>query len=90
MVEGEARRVSLNLAGAVGVNTIETFTASADNLTTASFSTSGTTATFMVTADRIGTHHLLCSATLSSGETIKGYVRARVTGEPCQGSVRDY
>ena len=89
MVEGESRRVTLNLAGAVGANTITTFTVSADSLTFGAPSTSGTEVTFLVNADQIGTHYILCSADLSSGETIKGYIRAKVTGEPCTSS-RDY
>jgi hypothetical protein len=89
MVEGETRRVSLNLSGAIGANTINSFTASGDNLTVASSSTSGATATFLLTPGTTGTHHLLCEAVLSSGETIKGYVRVKVTGEPCA-ETRDY
>jgi hypothetical protein len=42
-----------------------------------------------VNANQTGTHYILCSAVLSSGETIKGYIRAKVTGEPCTSS-RDY
>lgn len=90
MVEGEVRRVTLNLSGAVGVNSISSFTVSSDTLTTASASSSGTTATFLLTASQVGTHQVLATATLSSGETIKGYIRAKVTGEPCSTSSDGY
>lgn len=83
MIEGEVRRVNVNLSGAVGANTISTFTVDGGDLATASVSSSGLTGTFLLTASKLGTHQVLVSATLSSGETIKGYVRAKVTGEPC-------
>jgi hypothetical protein len=90
MVEGEARRVTLNLSGAVGANTINSFTVSSDNLTFGTPSISGTSASFLVNADNIGTHQILCTAVLSSSETIKGYIRAKVTGQPCENSSDDY
>ena len=84
MVEGEVRRATLNLAGAVGVNTVDSATATSDNLTIASVTASGTTVNFLVTASQVGTHYILVSATLSSSETVKGYIRVKVTGEPCR------
>ena len=89
MQEGEIRRVTVNLSGAIGANTISAFTASSDNLTISSASSSGATGSFLLIASQVGTHYVLCSATLSSGETIKGYVRAKVKGVPCSTS-RDY
>lgn len=90
LVEGEIRRVTLSLAGAIGVNAIQgTPTATSDTLTIGAVSTSGTSMSFNVTASAIGTHHILASATLDSGETIKGYIRAKVTGEPCN-TTNDY
>jgi hypothetical protein len=90
MVEGEVRRASLNLAGAVGANTISSSTATSDGLTLGATSNSGTTVSFLVTASNQGTHHILVSAVLSSGETIKGYLRVKVTGEPCSTSSDGY
>jgi hypothetical protein len=90
MIEGEIRRVNVNLSGAAGANTISTFSVDAGNLTAASVSSSGLIGTFLLTASQLGTHQVLCSATLSSGETIKGYIRAKVTGEPCSSSSDGY
>lgn len=89
LVEGEIRRVTLNLAGAVGVNEIDSATATS-TLTIGSVTPSGSTASFLVTASSIGTHYILASAVLDSGETIKGYIRAEVTGEPCASSSDGY
>lgn len=89
MVEGEVRRVDINLAGAIGANEIDSATATS-TLTIGSVSTSGATAYFNVTASQIGTHYILASAVLDSGETIKGYIRAKVTGEPCEQSSDGY
>jgi hypothetical protein len=55
MVEGEVRRVTLNLAGAVGANTINSATVSADNLTLGSPTINGSSVSFTVTASRVGT-----------------------------------
>lgn len=82
MVENEVRRATLNLSGAVGTNTISTATVTSDNLTLGAPSISGTSISFTVTASQIGTHYILASCTLSSSETIKGYIRAKVTGKP--------
>lgn len=83
LVEGEVRRVTLNLSGAAGTNSISSAAVTSDNLTIASVSGSGTAVSFFVTASQIGTHNILVSAVLSSGETVKAYLRAVVTGEPC-------
>lgn len=89
MVEDEIRRVTLQLAGAVGTNTITDQDVTCDTLTIASVSASGTDLNFFVTASQVGTHQILAEAELSSGETVKGYVRAKVTGKPCTQST-DY
>lgn len=90
MVEGETRKVTLNLSGAVGVNTINSFTVTSDALTIASASASGVSGTFFVTGSQQGSYYILASAVLSSGETIKGYIRAKVNGEPCVSSSDGY
>lgn len=90
MVENEIRRITLNLSGAVGTNSISTATVTADNLTVGSPAISGTSVSFLLTASQIGTHNILASCTLSSSETIKGYIRARVSGEPSESRVSDY
>lgn len=84
LVEDEIRRVTVNLSGAVGTNTITTATATSDNLTLGSPSINGTSISFLLTASQIGTHNVLVSCDLSSSETIKGYIRATVKGEPCE------
>lgn len=86
MIEGEVRRVAANLSGAIGVNTISSATASSDTLTIGAPSVSGSNVSFLVTASQQGTHNILVSAVLSSSETIKGYIRANVKGEPCTSS----
>lgn len=86
MVESEVRRVTCNLAGAVGTNTINSAATSSSTLTVGSPSISGTSINFLVTASQVGTHQILASAILNSGETIKGYIRAKVTGVPCSSS----
>lgn len=90
LVEDEIRRITLNLSGAVGSNTISTATATSDNLTLGSVSISGTSISFLLTASQIGTHYILASCTLSSSETIKGYIRAKVCGEPDDQYDEDY
>jgi hypothetical protein len=70
--EGEVRRVTVALSGALGANTVST-----------------DSGMFLLTASQVGTHYVLCQATLSSGETIKGYVRAKVKAAPCSSSA-DY
>lgn len=89
LIEGEIRRVTCNLAGAVGVNTISTATAES-TLTTGSVSISGTSINFLLTASQIGTHNLLVSATLSSSETVKGKLRVKVAPESCETYTDDY
>lgn len=84
MVEDEVRRVTINLAGAIGANSIQSATATSDTLTIGTVTTSGATAAFNVTASAQGTHYILASAVLDSGETVKGYIRAKVTGQPCE------
>jgi len=90
MVEGETRKVTLNLSGAVGPNTISEFTATSDHLTTSLTATNGPSASFFLTANKVGTHYVLVACELSSGETVRGYIRAKVTGEPCKGHKDDY
>jgi hypothetical protein len=89
MVEDEIRRVTLNLAGVVGVNTIDDCEVTCDTLTIGTPSISGTSISFNVTATNPGTHYILASADLSSQETVKGYIRAKVAGQPCT-QTRDY
>jgi hypothetical protein len=90
MVEDEIRRVTLNLSGAVGVNTITDAEVTSDTLTCGAPSISGTSISFTVTGGQIGTHYILASCDLSSSETIKGYIRAKVTGRPCTSASDDY
>jgi hypothetical protein len=90
MIEDEVRRVTLNLSGAVGTNTITDSDITSDTLTIGTPSISGTSVSFNVTASNQGTHYILASADLSSGETIKGYIRAKVTGKPCTSATTDY
>lgn len=87
---GEARRFTFNLAGAVGVNTIDSFTIENSNLTFGTPDVSGTTATVLVTADNTGTHAVIATAALSSGETVKGFLRVKVVDSTlCEGTT-DY
>jgi hypothetical protein len=88
MVEGEVRRITCKLDGAVGVNSINAATASG-NLTTGVVSINGTSISFLLTASQVGTHYMLVSATLSSSETVKGKFRVKVSSTEC-GSSNDY
>ena len=74
----EVRNVTFNLSGAVGSNTVSTFTVSSDSLSFGTPSISGTTATVKLTAAQTGTHAIKATATLSSGETVIGVIRAKV------------
>ena len=85
MVEGEIRRVTCKLSGAVGVNTINTAEATS-TLTVGTPSVNGLEVTFLVTASQTGTHYILVSADLSSSETVKGRVRVKVQPETCASS----
>ena len=89
MVEGEIRRVTANLSGAVGTNSINSATATSDTLTVGTVSINGLSISFLVTASQVGTHHVLMECALSSSETIKGKVRVKVQPETCSPS-EDY
>jgi hypothetical protein len=89
MIEGEIRRVTINLAGAVGTNTINDASVTSDTLTLGTPAIDGTSVSFTVTGSRAGQNLVLASCNLSSSETIKGYIRVRVIGEPCP-TTRDY
>jgi hypothetical protein len=85
LVEGEIRRVTCKLSGAVGVNSINTATATS-TLTVGAPSISGTEISFLLTASQTGTHYVLVSADLSSSETVKGKVRVKVQPADCSSS----
>jgi hypothetical protein len=86
MIEGEIRRVTCKLNGAVGVNTIDTAEATSSNLTLGLPSISGTDISFLLTASQPGTYYVLVACTLSSSETIKGRFRVNVQAETCETS----
>lgn len=88
LVEGEIRRVTCKLSGAVGVNSISSATVTG-NLTTGTVSINGTEVSFALTASQVGTHYMLVSANLSSSETIKGKIRVKVVAADC-GTSNDY
>jgi hypothetical protein len=91
LVEGEIRRVTCKLSGAVGINSINTATATCDNLAVGTPSINGTEVSFLLTASQVGTHTILVSADLSSSETIKGKIRAKVqSATSCSDSAGDY
>lgn len=89
MVEGSVRRASVNCASVMGTNTISSATATSDTLTVGTPSISGANISFLVTADQVGTHWILLTANLSSSEVEKGYIRVKVSGQPCTQST-DY
>lgn len=90
MIEGEVRRVTLNLSGAVGVNSITSTEVTSDALTIGTPAINGTSVSFLVTAGQPGTNYILASAVLSSSETVKGYIRAMVKAQPCVSSTDGY
>ena len=75
----EARRITFDLAGAVGTNTLSAPVVTCDALTVGTPTVSGKTIGVTITASRIGTHMVKCQATLSSSETVIGVARVRVT-----------
>jgi len=83
MILGEIRRVTAALAGVTGTNSITDKEVTSDTLTIGTPSVSGTNLSFLVTASQVGTHFIKASADLSSGETVSGYIRAKVTDKPC-------
>lgn len=92
MVKDEARNVVFKLGGAVGVNTISgtPTVESVNGLTTfGAPSVSGTSVTVKVTAANTGSDVIKLTAVLSSGETIIGPVRVRIT-DPAVCYSRDY
>lgn len=78
--KGEARRVEFRLSGAVGSNTINSFTLESvpSGLTFGTPTIVGTNVTVLVTFGTAGNFTILASGVLSSGETVKGRVRAKV------------
>lgn len=90
LIEGEIRRITCKLDGAVGVNSISAATAASDTLTIGTPSINGTSVNFLLTASQVGTHYVLVSCDLSSAETIKGRFRAKVQAETCAPSSGDY
>ena len=86
MIVGEARNVTFKLGGAAGANSITGFAIEScpGELTFGVPSISGTTVTVRLNAAGAGLFTLVPSATLSSGETLKGHVRLRI--ESCPGA----
>lgn len=87
---GESRNFQFNLSGAVGANTITTFTVEASNLTFGTPNINGTSATVLCTADATGTWMAKATAVLSSSETAIGVLRVKVVDSTCQTNGRDY
>lgn len=80
MVQGETRRFLFKLGGAVGVNSIDSFSI-VSNPARLSFgvpSISGTNVTVPVNADAVGDFTLIATAELSSAEIVVGHVRVKV------------
>ena len=76
---GEVRRFQVKIDGAAGTNTISgTPTATCDTLTIGTVTASGLTISFTVTASETGTHAIMVEADLSSSETVRGFIRAKV------------
>lgn len=80
---GEKRRVTVNISGVAGVNTISSVSVTNDDMTVTSASSSGLDITFFLEATKSGTYYTAVSATLSSGEEPLGYIRTCVLDEPC-------
>lgn len=86
----EKRRVSCNIAGASGTNSISSVDVTNDNMTVTSPSHSGLDITFFLTATQEGTFYTKVSAVLSSGETVIDYLRSKVLGVPCSSEADRY
>jgi len=87
---GEKRRVSCNISGAAGTNSISSVVVTNDNMTIESPSPSGLDINFFLTATQEGTFYTKVSAVLSSGETVIDYLRSKVKGVPCTSSTTRY
>lgn len=87
---GEVRQLVFNLAGAVGVNTISTAAITSPNVTFGATSISGTSFSVTATFSQAGTHNIIATCTLSSSETIKGHLRAKVVDSTYETNGRDY
>lgn len=87
---GEKRRVSCNIAGAAGTNSISSVSVTNDNMTVESASASGLAINFFLTASHEGTFYTKVSAVLSSGETVIDYLRSKVKGIPCSADADRY
>lgn len=86
----EVRFFTFNLAPALGANTISTFAIANDNLTFGTPTISGDTATVLVTAAAVGTHAVIATAVLSSGETLKSFLRVKVVDSSKTEGFSDY
>lgn len=89
---GEVRRFQVKIDGAAGANSITgTPTATCDGLTIGTASATGLTISFTVTASATGTHAIMVEADLSSDETVRGFIRAKVVDSSrCSSSASDY
>lgn len=81
ITKGETRK--LTFRHAAGNNVLNSFTVSCDNVTFDTPVLSGTTATVFATFPSAGTYNIKGTAELASGETLIGYVRAKVTDPNC-------
>lgn len=86
MYVGEKRRVSVNVAGVAGVNSISSVEVTNDKMTIESASSSGLNVTFFLTATQQGNFYTKIAPTLSSGETPTGYLRTLVKPDPTSNS----
>lgn len=75
---GEIRNVTFKLAAPIGTNSITDFEIASPNLTFGTPSIAGTNVTVLLHANTAGNHTIIATADLSSAETIKGFVRAKV------------
>jgi hypothetical protein len=92
MILGESRKIEFRLSGAVGANTINSFSIEAvpAQLSFGTPSISGSNVTVLVNADTLGSYELVPTAVLSSAETVKGLVRVKVIEARNLGSICDY
>ncbi|MGX7895476.1 hypothetical protein [Tsuneonella sp. HG222] len=90
LVKGEVRKLTFKHGAAAGLNVVNSFTVSAQNVSFDTPVVSGTTATVFGTFNTAGTHIITGTAVLASGETLVATVRAHVRDPNCDRTERDY
>ncbi len=88
ITKGETRKLTFNHAA--GNNVLNSFTVTCAQATFTTPVLSETTATVFATFNQSGTHKVIGTAELASGETLVGFIRAKVIDPTCDSYESDY